>query len=308
MRKGLLWVSPAAILGAVILWSAASAAPVDDLSGPQRNAVEQLQTLSNGFVAVAELVTPSVVTITGRGNSDDSGGFFNDPNLRRFFGDRAPQERNSLGSGVIIRENGYILTNNHVVAEADEIVVTLNNGDKLNAAIVGRDPGTDLAVLRVERSNLPAAEIGDSDAVRIGEWVLAVGSPFSENLSTTVTTGIVSAKGRSRVGLNNYEDYIQTDAAINPGNSGGALVNLQGEVIGINTGIVSRNGGSNGIGFSIPSRIALDVIDDLIEYGSVTRGYLGVSIQDLDQDMAEALGVDQGGILIQQVVDGTPAG
>jgi len=289
--------------------------PVDRLAPEQRSAVESLRHLSEGFSAIAGLVTPSIVTITTEGEARPAGNpmsqFFNDPRFQEFFGDmfpNPPRTYRGLGSGIVVREDGYILTNNHVVRGASELTVILSDETRLPAEVVGVDTRTDLAVLKIDTDGLPAVTFGNSDDLRIGQWVLAVGSPFSENLRTTVTTGIVSATGRSGVGLNVYEDYIQTDAAINPGNSGGALVNLDGEVVGVNTGIASRGGGSNGIGFSIPSNMARDVMDDLITTGKVTRGWLGVSIGNLDEDLAAALGVDNtDGVLVRSVVPDSPA-
>jgi serine protease Do len=213
-----------------------------------------------------------------------------------------------MGSGVIVNSDGYILTNNHVVQGADELTVILSDGKHLKGKVVGTDPRSDLAVVRVDDKGLPAMPFGDSDQAKVGEWVLAVGSPFSENLQHTVTSGIISATGRSGMNLNDYEDFIQTDAAINPGNSGGALVNLDGELIGINTAIASRNGGSNGIGFAIPSNLAMDVMNDLITKGKVTRGWLGVSIQNVTPDLAAAMGLpNTQGVLVNSILDNGPA-
>jgi len=200
-----------------------------------------------------------------------------------------------------------ILTNNHVVGGADEIEVVLQNGDIYPGEIVGTDPETDLAVINIEAENLPAITLGNSDELKVGQWVLAVGSPFA--LSQTVTQGIISYIGRSDVGLAEYEDYIQTDAAINPGNSGGALVDLDGNLVGINTALVSRTGSYQGIGFAIPVNAAVKVMEDLVEYGYVRRGWLGISIQELTPGIAEHFGINlqDGGILVSQVLDDTPA-
>jgi serine protease Do len=295
--------------------------PLDRLDPQARSAVESVRQLSQGIAAVASAVTPSVVTIMASGevqpasNRQQIPDFFNDPRFRDFFGEffgnpnnNVPRRIQGLGSGVIVREDGYILTNNHVVQGMTEVSVTLSDGTEYTAKVVGADPRTDLAVIQVDASGLPALPFGDSDALQIGEMVLAVGSPFSTNLSTTVTSGIVSAKGRSGLRLSAYEDFIQTDAAINPGNSGGALVNLNGELVGVNSAIASRGGGSNGIGFSIPSNMASGVMDDLIRTGHVTRGWLGVQINDLDKDLAEAMGLKgTRGVLVESVVDGSPA-
>jgi serine protease Do len=281
----------------------------------QKAAVESLQSFSQGFAAVAEAVIPSVVTITSekvvRPTRSPMEPFANDPLFRRFFGNRQeprPFTQHGLGSGVIVDPEGYILTNNHVISEADELSVLLADGRRIEATVVGSDPRTDLAVLKIDATDLPALTFGNSDRLRIGEWVMAVGSPFSENLQATVTSGIVSALGRSGMRLNEYENFIQTDAAINPGNSGGALVNLHGELVGINSAIASRTGGSNGIGFAIPANMARDVMDDLIHDGKVSRGWLGVTIQDVTPDLAAAMDLDaKDGVFISSVVADGPA-
>jgi len=323
MRKktlGLLVIAATAVaavtfLAAPDLQAHRDVRPVDRLDAPLKASVDVIHQMSDGFAAVASVVTPSVVTITSEGEvqptSQELPQIFNDPMFRQFFGQHfqpRPQQRRGLGSGIIIRDDGYILTNNHVVRGADKITVVLDDESRHAAEVVGTDPRTDLAVLKIDATDLDAITLGDSDALKIGEWVLAIGSPFSENLNHTVTAGIVSAVGRSGMGLNAYEDFIQTDAAINPGNSGGALVNLEGELVGINTGIASRGGGSNGIGFSIPSNMAADVVDDLINNGKVQRGWLGVNIGNLDEEMAEAMDLpDTRGAVVQQVLPDTPA-
>jgi len=295
------------------LWSADAAKPIATLSPQKQEAVAAIQQFSEGFEAVAEMVVPTVVTVSSEKLVEPAQNpFQNDPFFQHFFGNQMPEQRpfkqRGLGSGVIVDPEGYILTNNHVVRGADELTVLLSDGRRLPAKVVGTDARTDLAVLKVDAKGLPAMTFGNSDDVKIGEWVLAVGSPFSENLQHTVTAGIVSAVGRSGMNLNEYEDFIQTDAAINPGNSGGALVNLDGELIGINSAIASRAGGSNGIGFSIPSNMAMEVMNDLIENGHVTRGWLGVGIQDVNPDLAEAMGLDtNNGVLITSVLEDGPA-
>lgn len=271
-----------------------------------------LNALSNAFSDVAEKVTPSVVTISTetiiKGRSISPYWFpFDD-----FFGQRMPEReftQQGLGSGVIVRADGVILTNNHVVDKADNIVVKLMDGRQFKAEVKGTDSRTDLAVLKIEASNLPAIRIGNSDAVRVGEWVLAIGSPLQEEFAHTVTSGIVSAKGRSGVGLTQYEDFIQTDAAINPGNSGGALVNLKGELIGINTAIASRSGGNIGIGFAIPANLANKVMSDILSKGKVVRGWLGVQISNITPDIAKMYGLDNTseGVFIREVVKNSPA-
>ncbi|TAN55435.1 MAG: Do family serine endopeptidase, partial [Betaproteobacteria bacterium] len=224
----------------------------------------------------------------------------NDPLFRRFFGDRFEndtQRATSLGSGVIASSSGYVLTNHHVVEGADEIEVALADGKKLQAKIVGTDPDTDLAVLRVSGEGLPAVTFGASEALRVGDVVLAIGNPFG--VGQTVTSGIVSALGRSGLGINTFENFIQTDAAINPGNSGGALVDARGNLVGINTAIFSRSGGSMGIGFAIPVSTAKMVLDQIVRTGSVTRGWIGVELQEISAALAESfkLGGTEGAII-----------
>jgi serine protease Do len=291
---------------------------------------EQLETaanLSSSFKQVARALKPSVVSISSIkrvevrqptirrrfGNNqipDDFRQFFGDDFFDRFFFEmpepRRGFQQQGLGTGVIVRDDGYIVTNNHVVADADEVKVTLSDKRQFTAKIVGTDKATDVAVLKIEGSNLKAARWGDSSALEVGDWVLAIGSPFG--LEQTVTAGIVSAKGRANVGITDYEDFIQTDAAINPGNSGGPLVNLRGQVVGINTAIASRNGGNMGVGFAIPSDMAQSVMNKLIDYGEVERGYIGAGIQDLTADLANSFGY-QGteGVLVGDVVADGPA-
>ena len=249
--------------------------------------------LSDAFVKVAEIANPAVVSILGTQNVEKS--FNNDPFYRHFqdFFELPENYGTSLGSGVIIdAENGYILTNNHVVKEADEITVTLYDKREFTADVIGTDKLSDLALLQINATNLSDIELGDSDMLKVGEWVVAIGNPFQQALSNTVTAGIVSAKGRSDIISNrNIEDFIQHDAAINPGNSGGALVNLDGELIGINTAIATGNSWNPqnaGIGFAIPINQANRVIEDLLEFGTVSRGFLGVSMSPIDDVMARA--------------------
>jgi serine protease Do len=239
--------------------------------------------------------------------------FFNDPFFQQFFGNDFPaipkkRREQSLGSGVIVSDDGLILTSSHVVEGAQEIVVTLADKRELKAKIVGTDPRSDVAVIRLqgERGELHPIPLGDSAALRLGEVVLAIGNPFG--LSHTVTMGIVSAKGRADVGIVDYEDFIQTDAAINPGNSGGALINLRGELVGINTAILSRSGGYQGIGFAIPVNLAKAVMDSLVRSGKVVRGWLGAGVQDIDQQLAEALHLENTqGVLVAEVLPDSPA-
>jgi len=234
----------------------------------------------------------------------------NDPIFRRFFGDQLPDEAqraSSLGSGVIVSSTGYVLTNDHVVQAADEIEVALPDGKKLLAKVVGNDPETDLAVLRVDAENLSAISFGSSEALRVGDVVLAIGNPFG--FGQTVTSGIVSALGRTGLGINTFENFIQTDAAINPGNSGGPLIDASGNLVGINTAIFSsRVGGSLGIGFAIPVSTAKMVLDQIVRTGGVTRGWIGVEVQEITQPMAESFKLDgTRGALIAGVLRGGPA-
>jgi len=288
--------------------------------GTSDRPIHSLRDFNDALVDLAADVNPTVVTVFTekvlRVRSSPSP-FFDGP-FRGFFDDFFPRPRpgqddgreyrqHGLGSGVVVSPDGYILTNNHVIAGADEINVRFIDGVTRAAEIIGKDPKTDIAVLKVEADDLPAIALGDSDELRVGEMVLAIGSPLSPNLAHSVTSGIVSAKGRSNVGLADYEDFIQTDAAINPGNSGGALINLDGELIGINTAIASRSGGYQGIGFAVPSNMARRVMESLIEHGAVVRGWLGVYIQDIDETLAEALGIDRNeGALISDVADDGP--
>jgi Do/DeqQ family serine protease len=253
---------------------------------------------------------PSVVNIfTSKEIKTPRHPFLDDPLFRHFFGDRLeeePQRAASLGSGVIVSPKGYILTNHHVVEAADEIEVALIDGKKLKAKAVGSDPETDIAVLQVEGGPVPAITFGDADALRVGDVVLAIGNPFG--VGQTVTMGIVSALGRSQLGINTFENFIQTDAAINPGNSGGALIDSAGNLVGINTAIYSRSGGSLGIGFAIPASSAKQVMEQIIQTGGVTRGWIGVEAREITPEMGESfrLGATNG-VLIEGVLRGGPA-
>jgi len=259
---------------------------------------------------LVERVKPAVVNIRVS-QTVTRGSPFGDDAFRRFFGlpemPRGSQEIASAGSGVIVdAQRGYILTNHHVVADADEIQISLVDGEVLDAEIVGSDAATDIAVLKVEADDLVEMPIGDSDVVRVGDFVLAIGNPFG--LGHTVTSGIVSALGRTGISRNGYEDFIQTDASINPGNSGGALVNMRGELIGINSAIISRSGGNVGIGFAVPTQIASSIMNQILDYGEVRRGLLGVSISGIDAEAAEALSASvEAGALITEVVPGSAA-
>lgn len=297
--------------------TAKSSRAVDVTAVPVRvSATSPVQTgevsFSSGFSAVVANVIPSVVNIasskivSNRGQSNP----FMDPLFRNFFGDqfRAPRERRerSLGSGVIISPDGYILTNSHVVGGASEITVSMANNQDYKARLIGTDPKTDIAVVKLDARNLPVAVLGNSSVVRVGEFVLAIGSPFG--LSQTVTMGIVSAKGRVNLNIEEYEDFIQTDAAINPGNSGGALVNVRGELIGINTAIVSGGSGNQGVGFAIPINMAREVMAQIIKTGKVVRGYLGAWIQPVTPEIAKAFNIPKAnGALVGDVESGSPA-
>ncbi len=269
-----------------------------------------LREFNNAIVDIAERTNPTVVTVNTRQTvrqrqQSPFSLFFNDP---RFDQEREFQRR-GLGSGVIVSEDGFIITNYHVIDNADEIKIALYNGDELDAEIVGTDPASDIAVLKVHSNGLRAIPLGNSDNLRVGEMVFAIGSPLSADLANTVSMGIVSASGRTAVGLNQFENYIQTDAAINPGNSGGPLINVDGELVGINTAIASRSGGSQGIGFAIPVNMARNVMESLITDGRVARGYLGLAWGgDVDQTMARALGMSTPrGFVVGEIVSGAPA-
>ncbi|MGH7598799.1 MAG: DegQ family serine endoprotease [bacterium] len=280
-----------------------------------------LQQFSAAFEEAAARVNPSVVPIfseqlvENRGpfgmRNDQFRDYFGDEFFRRFFsnpqrGDDERQKIRGLGSGVIMSRDGYILTNNHVIREADKVTVMISENKKYTAKVIGADPQTDLAVIKIEASDLPAAALGNSDDVRIGQWVIAVGNPFE--LLHTVTAGIISAKGRSSVGLAQYEDFIQTDASINPGNSGGALADLDGNVVGINTAISSPSGGNVGIGFAIPINMAKKIMDELVTKGKITRGYLALMPQDVDESLAKGLNLKStAGALVGDVTADGPA-
>ncbi|MDY7219542.1 Do family serine endopeptidase AlgW [Denitrificimonas sp. JX-1] len=252
--------------------------------------------------AVANLYTAKVV-------SNPLPPLYNDPAFKRFYGDNLPQQKrmeSSLGSAVLMSKEGYLLTNNHVIAGADQIIVALKDGRETLARVIGSDPETDLAVLKIDLPRLPAITLGRSDLIRIGDVVLAIGNPFG--VGQTVTMGIISATGRNQLGLNTYEDFIQTDAAINPGNSGGALVDAQGNLLGINTAIFSRTGGSQGIGFAIPVKLALEVMRSIVEHGQVVRGWLGLEVQSLTPELSESFGlVGSPGVLVAGVFRDGPA-
>ena len=276
---------------------------------------------SKAFTAVAKKSIPAVVFIKVQSTCPDQEesnyqnpyDFNGEDFFNRFFGmpgrggqSQRPQPQLSQGSGFIVTADGYIMTNAHVVKGASKITAVLNDGRELDATLVGADAHTDIAVIKIDAKNLPFLPLGNSDSMDIGEWVIAIGSPFQ--LEASVTVGVVSAKGRQNLKITDFEDFIQTDAAINPGNSGGPLINLDSEVIGINTAIVSRSGGYMGIGFAIPSNLAKNIMNQIIDKGSVTRGFLGVSLQPVDKDIADAFNLPKPeGALISEVVKDSPA-
>ena len=262
------------------------------------------QPAAGSFSAAARKAAPAVVSITT--SKEVRHPRSNDPWFQFFFGDQGPQAQTGLGSGVIISPDGYILTNNHVVEGADEIEVALTDGRHARATVIGTDPDTDLAVLKVQLDKLPVIVLGDSDKLAVGDQVLAIGNPFG--VGQTVTSGIVSALGRSQLGINTFENFIQTDAAINPGNSGGALVDVNGNLMGVNTAIYSRSGGSMGIGFAIPVSTARQVLEGIVRDGQVTRGWIGVEPSELSPELAQTFGVQATqGVIITGVLQGGPA-
>ena len=286
----------------VLLQQASPAAPMPTAGVPGAAAPT--------FAEAAKRAMPSVVNIYTSKEMRGRNPLVDESVLRRYFPDLAermpPQRATSLGSGVIVAREGYVLTNHHVVDGADDIQLVLADGRRIDAKLRGTDPETDLAVLKTEAGDLPAITLGALDRVQVGDPVLAIGNPFG--FGNTVTFGIVSALGRTSLGINRYEDYIQTDAAINPGNSGGALVDANGNLIGINSTIYSRSGGSLGIGFAIPVTLARDVLAQIIERGEVTRGWFGVEPQDVDNEIARALALERAeGVLVRGVQRGGPA-
>ena len=309
------------LLGLVIVSSLLLAGkPALALSG--NDETELLDRSSKAFVNVVKKAKPAVVHIRVEKSQKNSRNdqnleeMFNNPFFEHFFGPQFRQHPNmpqkkfkqeGQGSGFIISQDGSILTNNHVVDDADKITVILSDNREFTAKVVGTDPQTDVAMIQIkDAGNLPVLPMGDSDALEVGEWAIAIGNPFG--LDQTVTVGVISAKGRSRVGINEYENFIQTDAAINPGNSGGPLLNTHGEVIGINSALFSRTGGYMGIGFAIPINMVKAIQSQLHDNGKVTRGWLGVAIQDVDENLAKSFGLSKAsGILVSEVQPGTPA-
>jgi serine protease DegQ len=303
--------------GVVTVQQAQSDKPVQAAARPDSAPIMPVSRVGTtpflSFRPAVERATPSVVNIF-TSKEVQTNPMLDHPMFRRWFGDDfdggngggPAQRQSSLGSGVIVSEKGYVLTNHHVIEAADEIQVALSDGRKAEAVVVGADPESDLAVLKVNVKDLPAITFGSSDTLGVGDVVLAIGNPFG--VGQTVTMGIVSAVGRSHLGINTFENFIQTDAAINPGNSGGALVDAQGNLLGINTAIYSRSGGSQGIGFTIPVSLAKHVMEQIIQSGSVTRGWIGVEVQDVTPELAESLklhGAD--GAIIAGVLRGGPA-
>jgi serine protease Do len=297
------------------LWFAlAIAAMAPAVAKVDSNGAVVLEQTSLAFTKIAKKAMPATVFIKAQITASEPAQNYNDPFqdefFRRFFGQpfgpMQQQPQVSTGSGFLIRDDGTIVTNYHVVKDTSQITVILNDGREYAATLKGSDPRTDLAVLKIEASGLPFLAFGDSDALQVGEWVVAIGNPFG--LDASLSVGVVSAKGRQDLGIASYEDFIQTDAAINPGNSGGPLLNLESEVVGVNTAIFTRSGGYQGIGFSIPSNMVSNVIEQILNNGSVKRAYLGVILQPLDKELSEAIGHDkQEGVLVSEVIKDSPA-
>ncbi len=296
--------------------SAAHASTAMNVTASQRP-VSSLADLNNAFVAIAAEVKPTVVTVFTEKTYEVQQSPFMNP-FSDFFGGQQGQsggppqqyKQEGMGSGVIVSTDGRILTNYHVIAEADSIYVRTSDKKQYTAKIIGSDEKTDVAVIKIDAMDLPVIKLGNSDSLRVGELVMAIGSPLSEDLAQTVTQGIVSATGRSNIGLTDsgYEDFIQTDAAINPGNSGGALVNMNGELVGLNSAIASRSGGFQGISFAVPSNMAVAIMNSLLANGKVVRGWLGVSIQDINDKIAKAMDLkDLNGALVGDVLKDSPA-
>ncbi|MFY7842958.1 MAG: DegQ family serine endoprotease [Rhabdochlamydiaceae bacterium] len=310
-----LWLALASTTYLLSPFSLSATSTKEDLS-PN---VLALKETSRGFTEVAKKAMPAVLFIKVESEEETSSldhyqnpFDFNEDLFNRFFGippknrQSKPTPQMSQGSGFLVSEDGYIMTNAHVVKGASKITAVFNDGKEMVATLVGSDPQTDIAIIKIEGKNLPYLHLGDSDEMEIGEWVIAIGSPFQ--LEASLTVGVISAKGRQNLRITDLEDFIQTDAAINPGNSGGPLLNLKSEVIGINTAIVSRSGGYMGIGFAVPSNMSKNVMDQLISKGSVTRAFLGVSLQAVDKEIAEAFNLDKiEGVLIADITKDSPA-
>ena len=281
--------------------------PINNSPKPP-SSISILKEASEGFSQVAENATPAVVSIKASFEPKNS----NDPDFNDFFyhffgsAPQKPEPNEGFGSGFFVSDDGYILTNNHLVKDATEVKVSLHNGDEYNAEIIGSDPNTEVALIKIEGKNFPFLTLADSDKVKVGQWAIAIGNPFQ--FEASVTVGVVSAVGRNRLGNSRWEHYIQTDAAINPGNSGGALLDINGEVIGINTAIFTKTGGYMGLSFAIPSNIARHIGEQLFENGYIETGYLGICAQSLNPDLAKALNLDSHqGVVIVEVVADSPA-
>src|SRR6202171_3078423 len=320
-RKLTAFALALALCGVVAGFAVAHTAPGagTHLRAPLKIAHPSEGASKTGFAPIVKQVLPNVVNISSskvvRTPKEAGDGMQMDPLFRKFFGHgfsnlpEGPKERreHSLGSGVIVSPEGYVLTNNHVVEGATDIKVTLSDKRELKAEIVGTDPKTDVAVLKLQGSNFPAITLGDSSKVQVGDYALAIGDPFG--VGQTVTMGIVSAKGRGNLGIEDYEDFIQTDAPINPGNSGGALINDRGELVGINTAILSHgSGGNEGIGFAIPAKLAQQVMSQILDHGKVTRAYLGIMVQDITPGISKAMNLkEMKGALVGDVSAKGPA-
>jgi serine protease Do len=304
--------------GSTYYFAQENPAPTQSIQKPAAtSSLNAARQMSQAFIEVSKRVTPSIVMIMNEeklsnafGN-DDFGDFFNNDFFNQFF-NFTPEQRErvqkTLGSGVIISSDGYIITNNHVIDNSTKLQVTLPDGKRVSGSIIGSDPKTDLALIKVDSKKLQPISFGNYQDIQVGECVLAIGSPFGEAFQRTVTAGIISAKGRSNVGITDYEDFLQTDAAINPGNSGGALVDLDGNLVGINTAIVSSTGSNAGVGFAIPVNIVQNVVQQLKQNGRVIRGFLGVTIQNLSPEMSRSLHLENvEGAVISDVGKGTPA-
>ena len=309
------------IIAVLVFCCIMSGAGIVPANAAEDENIALLDRSAKAFASVVKKAGPAVVHVrveksVTQTRGQDPFGFFNDPFFERFFGPQfkhprqqeAPRnfKQQAAGSGFIISSDGYILTNNHMVGGVDTITVRLADEREFKAKVIGADPQSDVALIKIEGKDLPVLPLGDSDKLEVGEWVIAIGSPFE--LNQTVTVGVVSAKGRNRIGISDYENFIQTDAAINPGNSGGPLLNIYGEVIGMNTAIFSRSGGYMGIGFAIPINMAKAIKKQLQEHGKVTRGWLGVVIQDVNEDLAKSFDLENTkGVLISEVSEKSPA-
>ena len=316
-------LSPKSVMVSCLLCLTLLAGSYQPVHAQSEEDIAILDRSAKDFASVVKKAGPAVVHVAvekekaARGGGQDPFDLFNDPFFERFFGpqfrhprtnpkkEQRSYKQQAAGSGFIIAKDGYILTNNHVVADADKITVRLSDKREFKATVVGADPQSDVALIKIDAKDLPVLPLGNSDALEVGECVIASGNPFE--LNQTVTVGVVSAKGRNRMGITDYENFIQTDAAINPGNSGGPLLNIHGEAVGMNTAIFSRSGGYMGIGFAIPINMAKNIEQQLRNSGKVARGWLGVMIQDVNEDLAKSFGGEVGGALISEVTDGSPA-